>query len=190
MNLKKYSLLRNNKTQFKNYSLVPLRKSDIQNIRKWRNDQIKFLRQKNTLSKDDQINYYDNIINKSFYMPNPKIMLFSFLHCKKCIGYGGLVHINWKVKSAEVSFVCHTDRTKSQIIYQKDFSTFLKMIFKIAFDDIHLNKLVSETYDIRPSHLKILENSGFKRIKVIKNSKNMIDGKIIDSIFHECRNFG
>ena len=101
-----------------------------------------------------------------------------------------MVHINWKVKSGEVSFVCDTNRTKSKLIYQKDFSTFLKIIFKIAFDDIHLNKLVSESYNIRPAHLKILENSGFKRIKIIKNSKNIIDGKIVDSILHERKNLG
>tara|TARA_B100000470_G_scaffold200841_1_gene172787 strand:- start:149 stop:721 length:573 start_codon:yes stop_codon:yes gene_type:complete len=190
MSLKKYSFLRNNKISFKKYSLTPLRKSDIQTIRKWRNEQINVLRQETTLSVDAQLRYYNNIIQKSFYKIKPDIILFSFLYCGKCIGYGGLVHINWKVKSGEVSFVCDTNRTKSKLTYQKDFSTFLKIIFKIAFDDIHLNKLVSETYNIRPAHLKILENSGFKQIKIIKNSKNIIDGKIVDSILHERKNLG
>ena len=190
MSLKKYSFLRNNKISYKEYSLTPLRKSDIQTIRKWRNEQINVLRQETTLSADAQLRQYNNIIQKSFYKIKTYIILFSFLYCGKCIGYGGLVHINWKVKSGEVSFVCDTNRTKSNIIYQKDFSTFLKIIFKIAFDDIHLNKLVSETYNIRPAHLKILENSGFKQIKIIKNSKNIIDGKIVDSILHERKNLG
>jgi hypothetical protein len=187
---KKFSFLKHNRISFKEYSLVPLRKRDIQKIRKWRNEQINVLRQKTPLTKEDQIRYYDSIIRKSFYRNEPDVILFSFLYNKECIGYGGLVHIDWNSKVGEVSFVNDTDRTKSNTEHKKDFSIFLKLIFNIAFDDIHLNKLVTETYDIRPAHLKILENSGFKRIKRMNNSKNIIDGKIVDSIFHECKNLG
>jgi len=185
---KKFSFLKHNRIFYKEYSLVPLRKRDIQKIRKWRNEQINVLRQKTPLTKEDQTKYYDSIIRKSFYSNEPNVILFSFLHNQICIGYGGLVHMDWDSKVGEVSFVNDTDRTKSKMTHKKDFSIFLKLIFKIAFDDMQLNKLVTETYDIRPAHLKILEDSGFKRTKRINSSKNIIDGKSIDSIFHECKN--
>ena len=95
-----------------------------------------------------------------------------------------MVHINWKVKSGEISFVCDTNRTKSKIIYQKDFSTFLKIIFKIAFDEMKLNKITSEVFDIRPWTREILEKSGFNICDILKNHV-MIEDKQIDSILYQ-----
>ena len=184
MSLKKYSFLRNNKISFKEYSLVPLRKSDIQNIRRWRNEQINVLRQKTLLSKNDQILYYENIIKKSFTKSQPDIILFSFLYCKKCIGYGGLVHVNWKLKSGEVSFVCDTKISNSKKSYQSSFSIFLNLIFKIAFDEMKLNKITSEVFDIRPWTREIQEKSGFNICDILKNHV-MIEDKQIDSILYQ-----
>ena len=152
--MKKYSFLETNRKYFKNYSLVPLRKSDIQNIRRWRNKQIQILRQKTPLSKNDQNHYYENTIKKSFIKPKPNLILFSFLYCKKCIGYGGLVHMNWKLKTGEVSFVTNTKISKSKKDYQNHFSIFLNLLFKISFDDIKLHTLTSEVFN---NHV-IIEN--------------------------------
>ena len=58
MKSKKYPILVNNKILFKNYSIIPLRKSDIQKIRVWRNDQMNILRQTTTLTPQNQLNYY------------------------------------------------------------------------------------------------------------------------------------
>ena len=55
-------------------------------------------------------------------------------------------------------------------------------------EQIKFKSIFTETYNIRPVHLKILESSGFKRIKMIKNSKKLSDDDIVDSIFHEYRN--
>ncbi|RZD44355.1 MAG: hypothetical protein CXT78_06735 [Thaumarchaeota archaeon] len=45
MKLKKYDILKNNKITYKNFHLIPIRKSDILKIRRWRNDQMYILRQ-------------------------------------------------------------------------------------------------------------------------------------------------
>ena len=108
MKLKKYSILINNKILFKNYSIIPLRKSDIQKIRVWRNDQMNILRQTTNLTPKNQLNYFNEFIKTSFQDNKPNIILFSFLLDKICIGYGGLVHINWNSKSAEISFLNDT----------------------------------------------------------------------------------
>ena len=105
--IKKYEFLHKEKSyfHFKQYYITPIRKKDIQSIRKWRNEQLDVLRQKKPISVKEQSIYYNKIIKKSFQQKKPSIILFSFLFKKKCIGYGGLVHINWKEKQAEVSFL-------------------------------------------------------------------------------------
>lgn len=183
MKLKKSSFLIHNKIIVGKYSLIPLRKHDIQNIRKWRNEQINVLRQQIPLTKEDQSRYFSNTIKKSFYKNKPDVVLFSFLHDENCVGYGGLVHMDWNSKRGEVSFINDTNRTKSKIIYQKDFSIFLKILFKIAFNDMNLNKLTTETYDIRPWTIEVLKNLGFKREGRLKKHI-LINGKLYDSILH------
>ena len=183
MKSKKYPILINNKISFNNYSITPLRKSDIQKIRIWRNDQMNILRQSTSLTSRNQLNYYNKFIKKSFQANKPNIILFSFLLDKTCIGYGGLVHIDWNSKSTEISFLNITSRSKSKIIYQKDFSIFLKLIFNVVFNDLKFNKITTETYDIRPWTITILEKSGFKRDNIFKKHV-VIDDKPYDSILH------
>ena len=63
MKLTPYPFLTHNKISFGKYSLYPLRKRDIQKIRKWRNEQINVLRQKIPLTKENQLEYYINTRN-------------------------------------------------------------------------------------------------------------------------------
>ena len=65
-NESEYNFLSNNKCCFNEYCLVPLREEDVELIRKWRNEQIDYLRQNKPLTKDEQSNYYHQIIKKSF----------------------------------------------------------------------------------------------------------------------------
>ncbi len=183
MKLKKYDILKNNNITYKNFHLIPIRKSDILKIRRWRNDQMYILRQTIVLTVKDQLNYYNKNIKKSFYSKKPVVILFSFLLDQTCIGYGGLVHIDWNTKTAEISFLNNTLRSKSKLVYQKDLLIFLKLIFMITFNDLKLSKLVTETYNIRPWTIEILEKSGFKKEGILKKHVD-IDGKLYDSILH------
>src|SRR5690554_7644655 len=88
-----------------NYSLVPIRMEDRFDIMKWRNEQIYHLRQSKPLTLEDQNHYFNNIVTKLFGQEQPTQILFSCLEGDRCIGYGGLVHINWLDKNAEVSFI-------------------------------------------------------------------------------------
>jgi len=54
---KKYVCLKNKKYEFENYSLIEIREKDIESIRKWRNNQIDILRQKEKISKKEQMQY-------------------------------------------------------------------------------------------------------------------------------------
>ena len=111
------------------------------------------------------------------------MILFSFILKNNCIGYGGLVHIDWNSKKAELSFLLDTNRTKEPETYKKEFSIFLKIILNISFKQILFNKIFTETFDIRPDTVLVLEKAGL----VLEDrllSKNYINGSYVDSLFH------
>ena len=49
----------------------------------------------------------------------------------RCIGYGGLVHINWIDKNAEISFVLNTNLESNEFSFH--WSNYLGLIEKVAF---------------------------------------------------------
>ncbi len=179
-------LVLNNKKEWKRgeYSLVPLREEDIFLIKKWRNEQMDVLRQKKLLSDDDQVAYYHDVIRPLFGETEPEQVLFSFLHSNTCIGYGGLVHIDWSKREGEVSFLVDTVRAGNPDVYERDFRVFLSLIKSIACEELKLERICTEVYDIRPLHVLILENNGFVLKKRLKNFL-VIRGKPVDSLLHE-----
>ena len=144
------------------------------------------LRQSVALTPEMQAAYYQDVIIPSYEEKHPKQILFSILFDGECIGYGGLVHINWKVKEAEVSFLLDSRRKEGTVTYSNDFKAFLWMIKKVAFDDLMLDVLVTETYDVRPDHIATLESQGFVEEERMEG-KVLIKGVPVDSIIHKCR---
>lgn len=179
----KYPFLKKRKYSYKKYSIIPLRKKDIQLIKKWRNEQIDVLRQKKKLSTKDQIRYYNKLEKNSFYVKKPETILFSFLLEEKCIGYGGFVHIDWKVKRAEISIIVKSSRNDELKIYKKDFQAFFHIIKDLAFNEIGFNRLTTETYDIRPYVIKLLEKMEFKLEGRMKKHIK-INNIYVDSLIH------
>ena len=181
--MKKYRCLNKQQYSRNNYSIVPIREKDLLFIKDWRNEQIEFLRQTKPLTEKDQIKYYKNVISKAFDETKPDQILFSFLLNEKCIGYGGFVHIDWNSQSAEVSFLSDTNRVKKDEQYSEDFNNFLKLIFIVAFEEIHFNRLHTETFEIDPLTIKLLENFEFKFNRRLKKHV-LINGKYFDSLIH------
>lgn len=181
--MEKYICLPKNTYSTHSYNLVSLRKQDISMIKEWRNAQLEVLRQKNLLTDQDQENYYNNVIFPTYQQRFPHQILFSILQNNLCIGYGGLVHISWEDKRAEISFLADNIRASNLDIYQKDFKNFLTIIKQIAFDELEMNRLFLETYDIRKNHIRIIENSGFVLEGRLKEHV-IIDGKKVDSLIH------
>ena len=60
--MKYEKILSKTKLQHGKYTLIPIRKQDIQKIRKWRNDQMDILRQNKILTKLEQEDYFKKII--------------------------------------------------------------------------------------------------------------------------------
>lgn len=163
------------------YSIVPIRYEDRMLIKKWRNEQIYHLRQNKPLTEEDQENYFKNVVSKLFEQDKPNQILFSYLQRGVCIGYGGLVHINWIDRNAEISFIINTELEDSEFI--KHWSTYLDLIEDIGFNDLQMHKLYTYAFDLR-HHLYIaLELNNYKKEATLKEHCFFND-KFIDVIIH------
>lgn len=180
-----YKLLNKQVYQSGQFSIVPIRFKDRYDIMMWRNEQIYHLRQSRPLTKEDQDHYFEDVISKLFDQEMPNQILFSFLKENECIGYGGLVHINWIDKNAEVSFVMDTKHEVDHFV--EYWELFLKLLKIISFKELKLHKIYTYAYDLRPKLYSALELSGF-----VKESR-LIDhcffrNNFYDVLYHGCIN--
>lgn len=169
----KYKFLQLKKIKNKNFYFDFVQIHDIQKIRVLRNSNIQILRQKKNISIKKQNNYFFSQVKKSTITPKPNMILFSIYSNLKFIGYGGFVNIDWPKKIAELSFLTNIDVSNIKKNHEKIFSLYLSLAKRIAKDELKFKKLYSETYSFRKNHIKILEQSNFKKIKKKLNKKNL-----------------
>ena len=163
------------------YSLVPIRFEDRYNIMKWRNEQIYHLRQAKPLTKEDQHAYFENVVAKLFNQDQPNQILFSFLENGVCIGYGGLVHINWIDQNAEISFIMDTILEENR--FNEIWTIYLSLIEKVAFEELKLHKIFTYAFDLRSHLYPIFENAGFQKEAELLDHKKF-DNRYINVIIH------
>jgi RimJ/RimL family protein N-acetyltransferase len=163
------------------YSIVPIRMGDRYDIMQWRNEQIHHLRQAEPLTAAEQDAYFENVVAILFDQDRPNQLLFSFLKGDKCIGYGGLVHINWIDKNAEISFIMDTSLEKDYFEFY--WKAFLRLIEQVAFKELNLHKIFTFAYDLRPHLYEPIENSGFIKEAVLKKHC-FFNGVHLDVIIH------
>ena len=180
-----YSCLSQNEFVIKDYKLVPIRYEDRFAIMKWRNEQMYHLRQNKLLTEKSQDDYFNGTLAKLLDQEKPNQILFSYLKKDKCIGYGGLVHINWIERTAEVSFIMETSLEGNE--FDLHWSTYLYLLKKIAFEELKLKSLHTYAYDLRPYLYPTLEKNNFKVKEHLKDEIE-IDGKKTDVFIHECSN--
>jgi RimJ/RimL family protein N-acetyltransferase len=181
MDMASYNCLHKQEITKGEYTIIPIRYEDRLAIMKWRNEQMYHLRQEKILTENDQESYFQNIIDPSFKEKSPAQILFSFLQNDKCIGYGGLVHINWQTKEAEVSFIMATELEADN--FENNWVTFLHLLEKVAFTDLKFHKLVTYAFDLRPHLYKALENS--KYIEEARLKEHILfKNKFIDVVIH------
>jgi RimJ/RimL family protein N-acetyltransferase len=126
---------------------------------KWRNEQIYHLRQAEPLTKEKQDWYFENVVAKLFDQEQPSQILFSYLKNEECIGYGGLVHINWQDKHAEISFIMATELEAEG--FEFHWKTYLGLIEQVAYREIELHKLYVYAFDLRPHLYGMLGSSHY-----------------------------
>ena len=178
-----YKILKNKYFKKDNFELSSISLEDIEKIRKWRNEQIRNLRQSKKITKKEQLKYFKNYIFSEYPNKKPKNIIFSIKVNSNLIGYGGLVHISWINFRAEVSLVMETEienSKKKKFIY---FKIFLDLIKKLAFHDIKLKKLTTETYSFRKKEINFIEKYGFMREGILKENI-YVKRKFFDSYLH------
>jgi RimJ/RimL family protein N-acetyltransferase len=179
--MNKYKLLTKNKFEINQFSIVPIRNDDRFLIMKWRNEQMYHLRQNTKLTKELQDKYFNEIISKTFQEVYPSQLLFSYLEKDELIGYGGIVHINWKDKNAEISFLMNTELESSQFVYH--WTKFLYLIEEVAFNELNFHKLFTYAFDLRPRLYEVLESCNYKEEARLKQH-TYYDNKFIDVVIH------
>lgn len=163
------------------YSLVPIRYEDRWRIMQWRNEQIYHLRQAKPLTEEQQEYYFTNIITNLFDKERPDQILFSYLKNGECIGYGGLVHINWTDRNAEISFIINTVLEKEEFDFH--WRKYLTLLEQIAFNDLAFHKIYTYAFNLRPHLYNAIEKAGFVYEATLKEDC-LFDGEYIDSIIH------
>mgnify|MGYP000058573417 CR=1 FL=1 len=157
--MRKYKALTQQTYKSGEFEIVPIRFEDRFEIMKWRNEQIYHLRQSELLTFDKQDAYFNNTIAPLFNEEKPNQILFSFLQSNECIGYGGLVHINWIDKNAEVSFIMNTRLEEAS--FSKNWSMFLNCLEQLAFGELEFHKIFIYAFDLRPHLYDVLELNGY-----------------------------
>lgn len=163
------------------YSIVPIRSEDRYAIMNWRNDQLYHLRQEEKLTHQKQDWYFSNIVAQLFDNDKPDQLLFSYLKKNRCIGYGGLVHINWKDRNAEISFIMDTALEKEY--FSSNWKIFLSLIEQVAFQYLKLKKIYVYAFDLRPKLYKILKEEGYFQEARLKKHKYLGD-RFVDVVIH------
>ena len=142
------------------YKLVPIRYDDRVDIMKWRNEQITVLRQKATLTIEDQDHYFDTTVHNLFCVKKPTQLLFSFLKKDVLVGYGGLVHIDWDSLNAEISFLLDP-KLMQPATYIAYSNIYFPLIKKVA-NQANLKKIYTYGYDLDSFRFVPLYKNGFE----------------------------
>lgn len=180
-----YKVLQKQTYTFENYSIVPIRYEDRFDIMKWRNEQIYHLRQNEPLTVEKQNTYFDTVVSRLFDSDKPGQILFSYLENDVCIGYGGLVHINWIDNNAEISFIMNTDFEKKY--FDTHWSIFLQLLKEAAFRELRLHKIYTYAFDLRPHLYPVFEKNGLKKEAVFKEHC-LCNGEYKDVVIHSIIN--
>jgi len=183
--MRRYICLAKQSFQVKEREIRPVQDTDIEAIRLWRNAQINVLRQNRPITMEEQVAYYEQQIWPTMTQPQPENLLVAYLKERQLIGYGGLVHIQWEHRRAEVSFLVDPNRAGNDIIYHEDYLIFLMLLKQLAFNDLGFNRIFAETYAIRHTHIAVLEAAGFRFEGAMKQHV-IINSQPVDSILHGC----
>jgi len=165
------------------FSIRSIKDSDIQQIRTWRNAQIDVLRQTKLITEFEQCEYFSANIWPEMKVDQPDNVLMAFMFEGNLVGYGGLVHISWDNRRAEISFLLDPNCIGNNEEYAKYFSAFLRLIKRLAFNELDFNRIFTETFEYRIAHMNVLESEGFL-LEGIMRKHIIIGNKSISSIIH------
>lgn len=165
------------------FSITAVCAKHIEEIRRWRNAQLDVLRQTVPISSGKQAEYFAREIwpDKGVYEPSNILLIFT--EDGRPIGYGGLVHISWEYRRAEISFLLDPEPPRQITEFEELFEVFLGLIRTLAFGDLGLQRLTTETFAIRDWVFRALERVGFVREGRLRQHVS-VNGASVDSVLH------
>lgn len=153
------------------YKLGTIEQGDIEYIRELRNSQIDILRQFRPINSIEQEEYFSRLHKDN------KQILFSILDNDNLVGYCGLTNINYVYGTTEIAFIVNGEE------HEKVFLFALGELSKYAFHVLNLNKVWTETYEFRKSHIKVIKDFGMKQEGVLREHAYK-KGKRFNSVIH------
>lgn len=159
----------------------PIRRTDSEEIRNWRNNQMKVLRQKELLTQQEQGLYFDEVVKGSLTAKRPDQILLGMEDQNNLVAYGGLVHISWEDQRAELSFL--TNGFLDDDLYERYFAEFINYVVSVGKNNLGLHKIFTETYAFRRHHISVLEKNGMKKEGELADHIRLADS-FYNSILH------
>jgi RimJ/RimL family protein N-acetyltransferase len=178
----KYKILSKGEYIKNKLTVATIDNSKIQQIRIWRNQQIDILRQNKFITEEQQQLYFTTNVFPLLEENFPEQILFNCHYEGDFIGYGGIVHISYENKTGEISFLLDP-LIQDKLFYEKIFITFLDLMSNVAFEELMLNKLFTETFSTRIEHVSILEKAGYV-LEGIRRSHVILNNQIADIYLH------
>ena len=178
-----YLCMPKKKIEYGEYSIGAVKQAHVELIRQWRNAQMSVLRQLSPITKKEQQTYFERNVWPDMISQRPKTVLLAYKENGILIGYGGLVHINWDHKRSEISFLLKTGLAGTKEDYGLHFPMFLHLVKKLAFQDLGLDRLTTELFDIRPNYAKALDDAGFSQEGILRDHVR-INEHPVNSIIH------
>lgn len=151
--------------------LRAVEETDLGFLKEWRNIETfrKNFREVRELNSANQSNWFNkSCVNN----PNDFMFIIVRLSDNKPIGAGGLLYINWIIRSADFSFYIGEDDLYIDELYAPSASL---LLFKVAFQILNLNKIWMELYEF-----------DLKKIQLYSNKFNFNkDGILRENCFHD-----
>ena len=158
--------------------------TDLDHLRRWRNDQQDVLRQQTPITREHQLHWFRSVVEPSYASERfPTALLVVIAEDGEPTSYGGLTNIEWVSRRGEVSFLAATERTGTPSRYGAEITRFLSWLLDFAFETISFNRLFAETWDFRHHHIELLEHAGMSNEGRLRQHVAK-DGLLHDALIH------
>jgi RimJ/RimL family protein N-acetyltransferase len=151
----------------KKVGLRAIEKSDLELLKQWRNIPSfrKNFREVRELNSFNQETWFEKT-NKS---PNDFMFMFVRLEDGELLGAGGLLYINWIIRSADFSFyIGFNEEYIDQEGYAEEAAD---LLIKYGFNNLNLNKIWMELYEFDSKKLTFFkEKFGFNTDGVLREN--------------------
>lgn len=153
-----------------------LNKKDVEQVRKWRNRDIKGYRTPFKLTQEQQEEFYMNVVSDR----RANARYWAIRNVDILIGMIGLDNIQWENGCAEISIVLDPGERG------KNFGmTAIDMLLKEGFENLRLKTIYGECYECNESAIgfwnKVIEKYSAYTTKLL--NRKFVGGKHYDSLY-------